>query len=102
MLGQLNSEMANRGLVILGVDVDKRAIDHASPATLGDLADYGRRFQIGYPLLFDPARDRVSGYDIQGYPTIYAIDKSGIVRWTASGEVELNRLREVAEQLLST
>jgi hypothetical protein len=93
--------MAPRGLALLGIDVDTRAIDHSSPATIADLANYGRRFNIAYPLLFDPAREGVSGYTIQSYPTVYAIDKAGVVRWAASGEVELDVLRQVAEQLLA-
>ena len=100
MLEQLNTEMTGRGLVILGVEADPRAADHSAPASLEDLAAYGRRFGLTYPLLFDPGRAQLSGYAINGYPTLYAIDGTGTVRWSSSGEVQLDVLRQVAGQLL--
>jgi hypothetical protein len=100
VLEQLNAEFGQRGLGLLGIDVDPRGIDHTSPASVEDLKNYGVRFGIDYPLLFDPARSQVTGYSIHGYPTIYAIDKAGAVAWVASGEVELDVLRQGAQKLL--
>jgi hypothetical protein len=100
VLEQLNSEFGQRRLGLLGIDVDPRAVDHASHSSVDDLKNYGVRFGVDYPLLFDPTRSQVAGYAISGYPTIYAIDKTGTVAWVTSGEVELDVLRQGAQSIL--
>ena len=101
MLEQLASESRGRGLVVLGVDVDTRAIDRQSPASMDDLAGYGRKFAITYPLLFDPRREQAGRYIVSGYPTMYAIDRAGTIAWAANGEVSVDVLRGVTNQLLN-
>ncbi len=95
MLEQLTS----RGVIVIGVDVDPRAADHASPATLDDLRDFGTRFGISHPLLFDPQRTQTAIYSVQSYPTIYAIAGDGTIRWGATGEVPLAVLQGVTAKL---
>ncbi len=91
--------LTSQGVTIIGIDVDPRAADHASPASLDDLRDYGVRFGISYPLLFDSQRVQTAAYGVQSYPTIYAIGRDGTIRWGATGEVPLEVLEGVAAKL---
>lgn len=66
---------------------------------MDDLRDYGARFGVSYPLLFDPQRLQTSGYGVRTYPTLYAIDRDGKIRWAATGEQPLDVLLTVADSL---
>ena len=63
---------ASGAFTLLGVDV-------ADPR--GDIRDFGQRFSVNYPLLFDPDSRTNIAYGITSLPQTYFIDSNGIVRF---------------------
>jgi len=89
-MNELQRDLADRGLQILAVSVDKTAED-------------ARRFLARYPAQFTVALDVAaacpSAFQLQGMPSSYIIDKGGAVRAVHAGFRNRDRA-EIRQQLL--
>ena len=56
-------------------------------ATRGDIAWFQQTFKVAHPILIDPTFATVNRYGANGYPTIYVLDRKGLIRSATSGEV---------------
>ncbi len=89
-MNELQRELAGRGLQILAVSVDKTPED-------------ARRFLARYPAQFTVALDVAAAcpaaFQLQGMPSSYIIDKSGVLRAVHAGFRNRDRA-EIRQQLL--
>lgn len=63
-----------------------------TPVSASDVSWYKQSFAVSHPILIDPTYAAVNKYGIPGYPTIYILDKSGIIRYASTGEVTYQQL----------
>jgi cytochrome c biogenesis protein CcmG/thiol:disulfide interchange protein DsbE len=93
-LNAMQAKYAGRGLVVIGVNVDRQRTDadrflHEVPAT--------------FPIIFDPAGELATHYDVPGMPSSFVIGRSGEVVNRHVGFREGNRdERELELQKLLT
>lgn len=105
LLENLYSAYHRKGLEMVSVLASSQ--DHlqqgtTSPADVGWFVD---TFRVKHPTLYDPnVADSKLGeaaiFGIQGYPTIYLLDKDLIVRYSGSGEISLADLQTQILKLL--
>lgn len=91
MLARLSARYRDRGLTVVGVNVDENGPE-AVPF-------FSRRFGINYPVLYDDGQVS-SRYGIRGLPTLVLIDRQGWIRYRHTGvESEQELVRQI-EKLL--
>lgn len=93
-LDTLFREYHARGVEVLAVNLDERRRD--ADAFLA-------RLPHAMPVLFDPAGTSAEAFAVQGMPSSFVIDPSGVIRFTHigySGDVGTTYRREI-QQLLS-
>jgi peroxiredoxin len=100
IMEQLLQSDGSRGLNIIGVSASATGIDHQTPETLDDVRDFAQKFKVTYPLLFDQTLAESKAYIVQAYPTLYLLDKSLDIAWTANGEVALATLQQEVARVL--
>ena len=61
-------------------------------ATRADIAWFQQTFRVANPILIDPTFATVNRYGVNGYPTIYLLDRKGVIRSATSGEVPYQQL----------
>jgi thiol-disulfide isomerase/thioredoxin len=61
-------------------------------ANRGDIAWFQQTFKVAPPILIDPPFATVNRYGVNGYPTIYVLDRKGVIRSATSGEVPYQQL----------
>ena len=98
LLEQLYSEYHGKGLEM--VSVVASAQDHLQVGTTSpaDVRWFVDAFRVKHPTLYDPniadpKLSEASIFGIQGFPTLYLLDKGLIVRYSGSGEVSLTDLQ---------
>jgi peroxiredoxin len=84
VLQRLYSELKDKGLVVVGVSVDRDAKDAAS---------YMSRNKITFPMGYGGRSNVSSTYGVQGVPMSFVIDDKGIVRFVHLGEVDAGALK---------
>jgi len=67
-LNAMSRKYADKGLVVLGVNVD---------ANKSDAENFLRQHQAGFPIVFDPAGAHAAYYDIQGMPSSLLFSSAG-------------------------
>ena len=104
-LENLYSAYHGKGLEM--VSVVASAQDHLQQGTTSpaDVGWFVNTFRVKHPMLYDPnVADPKLGeaaiFGIQGYPTIYLLDKDLIVRYSGSGEISLADLQTQILKLL--
>jgi peroxiredoxin len=76
----INSRYSSQGLTVVGVTVD-------TEGTEAQIADFVKEFRMDYALWHDP-NERISAqYAIVGLPASFLIDRSGVIRWKATGPI---------------
>ena len=85
----------NRGLVVIGVSVDRGA-----PAALID--PYVRNLALTFPILFDPDSKTAGAWRVTGLPSTFVLRPDGDVAGVAVGPREWNsaEMRALLESLL--
>lgn len=98
-LNKLSSTFAPNGLKVLGIlanpygrTYDTSSGTDRSPATAEDLAWYIRTFGVNYPSLIDPTFATVNQSGVSSYPTLFIVDRNGIIRYVNLGEVTYDAL----------
>lgn len=93
VLNQIDRQFEPRGLQTLailanpyGKNYDNSGGNDLSIATKSDIAWFEQTFGVTHPTLIDPTFTTVNAYNAGSYPTIYVLDKQGIIRYANSGE----------------
>ena len=92
-LNELERDLGDRGLRILGVNLDE---------VESEARDFLTRFQPGFELAYDPDGSCPRAFGVAAMPSTYLIDREGVVRYVFKGfrEGEAERLRAAIETLL--
>jgi peroxiredoxin len=90
-LAKLHRERSGQGFSVLGVSVDKRQL-------LGKVRTEVMRYELGYPVLFDPESRAIGPWSIAGYPTSVLVGRDGTIRWRRDGMIHPGD-PELAKQL---
>jgi hypothetical protein len=75
-------------------------MDGSSPASENDVLEWIRRFNVAYPVAFDPLLNVANLYLQGGFPTIAIIGKDKTVAYLNSGELSYQELVEALEKVL--
>lgn len=75
-LNHLHQTYAERGLVLLGVNVDEKAADRDR---------FLKSTPAGFPIVRDAGQKLVAAANVQTMPTSFIVDRSGIIRHVHSG-----------------
>ncbi len=92
MLSSLQRELGGKGLRIVGVNGEQ-----GEPSAYAFLE---RSWGFSYPSVQDPAHAAQAAYDVQGYPTVVVIDRTGTVDKVYPGAPTEAGLRARIENLL--
>lgn len=76
-LQKLYDKYRKQGFVIVGIAGDKDGAKAVKP--------FVRKYKLTYPLLTDVSGKVQRTYGVRGYPTLYLIDKEGVIRSTHIG-----------------
>ena len=84
MMNKLNADYKDKGVVLLGVNGSQFGHKYetdkdTSPVTLDDIKWFRDSFTVTFPLLFDPNVTAGLNYGIKGYPTVFMVDKNGVL-----------------------
>jgi peroxiredoxin len=84
-----------------GPNYDNSFGTDTSLATASDLRWFARTFHEAVPQLVDPNFHVVNRYGVSGYPSIYVIDKRGVIRYVGSGEQPYNTLASAVARAIA-
>lgn len=84
MMNQLAAAYKDKNVQVIGVNASpfgrKYEDEHdTSPVTTDDVVWFRDTFTVTFPLLLDPSVGTAITYGVNGYPTVYIVDKDGIV-----------------------
>jgi len=88
-LARLQARYGAQGLTVVGITTD-------SKATAGE---YAERHALGFAALSDPTASTTRAYGVAVLPTLFVIDKRGIVREVAFGYGDYARLDALIKRL---
>jgi thiol-disulfide isomerase/thioredoxin len=91
ILARLHTRYRDRGLVVMGVNVDQEGPE-AVPF-------FARRFGVNYPVVWDDGAVS-SRWQIRALPTLMLIDRQGWIRYEHTGSDTERELAEQIEKLL--
>jgi len=110
ILEQLGTANKNKGLVILSVLADQRdhnAEGNAHPGTTSpqDVEWFVNQFHVKHPVFYDPqVANAVTAqsviYKLTSFPTIYLLDKNGIIRASHAGEFTQADMQTLINQVV--
>jgi peroxiredoxin len=52
---------------------------------------------VQYEVLIDQPGDVARAYGVRGIPAVFFIDKSGVIRHSSAGALDLEKIRELAQ-----
>jgi thiol-disulfide isomerase/thioredoxin len=99
VLNALSARYAGK-VAIVAVSGSPYGIDGTSPESQADVNGFAQRFQLRYPVAFDPNMDVAQKYLQGGYPTLVLIDQSKTVRMIKDGEVSQADLAKAIDGVL--
>ncbi len=90
ILNNLDKAYASKGLQTLSIlaspyDRNHDATGSTNPVTKDDITWFKNTFNVAQPMLIDPNFSTVNKYGANSYPTIYILDKNGVIRYTNGG-----------------
>lgn len=92
-LEQLHRQLREKGLVILGLDVGED----------GDtVREFARKNDYTFTLLLGAEPDVSARYHVDGYPTVFVIDRAGKIAARLGGSAQESDLRSAVESALGT
>jgi len=86
----------DQGLVIIGVNTPEFAFEHVP----GNVAAAVRQFDITYPVALDNNYDTWNAYNNNSWPADYLIDRTGNIRYLATGEGDYPTTEQAIQQIL--
>jgi thiol-disulfide isomerase/thioredoxin len=95
-LARLHEALAERGLTVVGLNVDVARLR-------GRVAAMAHDFALPFPVVLDPGNATVGPLQVVGYPTSFVIGRDGTIRWRRDGIIlpDDAELRGVLEAALS-
>jgi peroxiredoxin len=91
ILNQVAKTLAPEGVRVYGVNAEA-----FGPEALARVAE---RWQFAYPVLTDPTASTQVAYDIEALPSLFVIDKDGVVQMTHAGSPSAERIIEEVRAL---
>jgi peroxiredoxin/outer membrane lipoprotein-sorting protein len=89
-LDKLYKELAPRGLQLLSISTEDK----------GTLSGFIKKHKYSMPVLIDDKRDVTRKYGIRAFPTLYILDRQGVVRESLVGSRSESTLRKAMVALL--
>ena len=86
-LDHLSKRLADRNVVVLGVNTDDK---------MENAQAFARSAGLSYPLLHDPNGEVGAAYGVSSLPTLFIIDKEGKIAAVRSGLTDEGSLEELA------
>ena len=93
VINQLDTNLGPKGLQTLAVlaspygrNYDTSGGNDLSIVTKGDVQWFEKTFAVQHPTLIDPTFATVNTYNATSYPTLYVVDRQGVIRYANSGE----------------
>lgn len=92
-LNQLEAELKNEGLHVIGVNLDEK---------LTDAQEFLEKFPVNFSIATDPSKQCAKEFDVMAMPTSYLIDRKGKIRHIHKGfrPDESQQLRTLVTELL--
>ena len=92
-LNQLEAELKNEGLHVIGVNLDEK---------LTDAQEFLEKFPVNFSIAADPSKQCAKEFDVMAMPTSYIIDRKGNIRHIHKGfrPDETQQLRTLVTELL--
>jgi len=100
---QWQKQFAGRGLEIIGIHTPETADEHDPAKVAAKVKELG----ISYPVLIDENANNWKTWQQRCWPTVYLVDKHGLVRFAWEGELEYNgaggnaKMTQLIETLLN-
>ena len=99
ILHQIDASFASKGLRTLAVlanpygkNYDASGRTDLRLADRGDIAWFEQTFKVTHPTLIDPTFSTVNQYGANSYPTLYVLDRHGVIRYATYGHVDYAQL----------
>jgi len=93
IINNVEKQYANKGLQTLSVLANQYGRNYdisyqqdKSLATKDDIAWFASNFNVKHPLLIDPSFNVTNQYGAGSYPTMYVLDRNGVVRYSSQGD----------------
>jgi thiol-disulfide isomerase/thioredoxin len=86
-----------QGLTIIGVHTPELDTERDLENVRREVAD----LQIRYPVLTDNDYATWKAYKVEGWPTMFLLDKSGHIRWMHVGEGAYDEAEQIIQRLLA-
>lgn len=99
VVDRLYKAFGNR-VAFVGVSGSDTAMDGTSASSELDVLDWIRRFNVSYPIAYDPVLNVANLYLQGGFPTIAIVDRNKKVTYLNSGELGYDELRAQIEKVL--
>lgn len=84
----------------VGVSGSNTAMDGTSTSSQLDVLNWVRRFNVRYPVAYDPILNVANLYLQGGFPTFAIIDRGKKVRYLNTGELSFNELEAALRKVL--
>ena len=98
VLTQIQHNDAASGVRVLSVTASNdgrhsESIPQATPISMGDVRWYASTYHLYYPALLDTSLSAGNAYGVQGFPTIYIINKQGVITFAGEGQITYDSLQ---------
>jgi thiol-disulfide isomerase/thioredoxin len=90
VLERLEKELGPKGLVVLGISSEEQP----------DIERFLQQNPLGYTIVHDAGSEVKQDYEVQSLPTLFVVDKKGIVRQVGVGTSHLPSLESTVRSLL--
>jgi thiol-disulfide isomerase/thioredoxin len=87
----------DKGLTVVGVHSPEFDEEKDLATVRREVASLG----INFPVVTDNDYATWRAYDVQAWPTVFVLDKSGRIRWTHLGEGKYDETEQVIQKLLA-
>src|SRR6185437_5846933 len=97
-LKQLQQKYGAKGVQVLSVSASPYGRSYESgdqtPISMSDIQWFSKTFGLNYPALFDPSLKAGNAYGVQAFPTIYVVNKQGVITYAGNGEISYASLQQ--------
>jgi peroxiredoxin len=104
-LKQFQQNYGSKGAQVLSVSASPYGRNYESgdltPISMSDIQWFSSNFGLNYPALFDQSLKAGTAYGIQAFPTIYILNKQGVITYATSGEMSYASLQQQVDAALS-